>query len=596
MNKIYKYASVAIILSGLTACMDFDTPSDEFTQTEQTVTGTVYSGDADKLDYTYEPTEDEVMEALSTFENEGFFGQFLTAQYNLLGSKDGAMTSPHAYQYQYSLTVDNYCGYTVCVNSGFMVGTMETTYSYLRDFNEGPYGKLTGTKDLIGNAINIDCANNIVEFKAICLLLFDIAAQMTVDMYGAIPYVDHKANKETNPFTFNKGADVYVSIIKNLDDINECLKNYDNRPDWYKEMLQMYLWFYDSYTHDQTFEAWRRIANSLKLRMAMHVAKVMPEDAKRWAEEAVQAGVIEDKYQQAGLNRHNPNPCFDGHPLKQIMSGWNDVRVNASMISILSSLDHPYMKYFIMPTTYDLVNTASGAVYPAGEGIVGVRAGLRMEGSQQYFSNMRIAYSQFGSENFSFMPIYLFKQAEIDFLRAEGALRGWDMGGSAEFFYERGIRNADCGEVFDKEWPDYDELVDDYLEVKAALPYSYVDPMDNANNIESVTKIGVKWNEGDDRETKLEKIMTQKWIAIFPNSYEAWTDMRRTGYPKIFPVLNPQMGDGSLAFGDFMRRMPLPNGDTQQGLDDIQTSGLDAIGGPDLQATPVFWDVDSPNF
>ena len=68
----------------------------------------------------------------------------------------------------------------------------------------------------------------------------------------------------------------------------------------------------------------------------------------------------------------------------------------------------------------------------------------------------------------------------------------------------------------------------------------------------------MKWNDSDDNETKLEKIITQKYIAIFPYSYEAWTDIRRTGYPKIFPVLNPNLGDGSLSDGDLIRRLPLP--------------------------------------
>ncbi len=72
--------------------------------------------------------------------------------------------------------------------------------------------------------------------------------------------------------------------------------------------------------------------------------------------------------------------------------------------------------------------------------------------------------------------------------------------------------------------------------------------------------------------------------------------MRRTGYPKIFPVLNPNLGDGSLNDGDLIRRMPLPHGDLQAGMDDIATSGIEALGGPDLQATRVFWDNTNPNF
>lgn len=212
---------------------------------------------------------------------------------------------------------------------------------------------------------------------------------------------------------------------------------------------------------------------------------------------------------------------------------------------------------------------------------------------------MRVAYSKlnFDMEDVLLMPLYVIKWAEMDFLRAEGALRGWNMGGSAEFFYNRGIRNADFGPGMNgEEYDAYPTRVEKYMQLEEAVPYTYVDPMNYANNMESVTKIGVKWNEGDDLETKLEKIITQKYIAIFPYSYEAWTEMRRTGYPKIFPVLNASAGDGSLADGELIRRMHLPNGDTQAGIDDVKNTGLEAIGGPDTYATRVFWDVEGANF
>lgn len=92
------------------------------------------------------------------------------------------------------------------------------------------------------------------------------------------------------------------------------------------------------------------------------------------------------------------------------------------------------------------------------------------------------------------------------------------------------------------------------------------------------------------------KIITQKYIAGFPYSYEAWNDLRRTGYPKIFPVLNVEDGDGSLVQGDLIRKIPLPGRDTSAGLSDIQTSGIEALGGTDTQGTRVWWDVEGSNF
>ena len=193
-------------------------------------------------------------------------------------------------------------------------------------------------------------------------------------------------------------------------------------------------------------------------------------------------------------------------------------------------------------------------------------------------------------------PIYVMKWAEVDFLRAEGALRGWNMGGTAEFFYNRGIENADLEDpMITGGYGFYQQGLQDYMAQESATEFTYKDPLGSTPDMPSVTKIGVKWNEADSREIKLEKIITQKYIAIFPFSYEAWTDLRRTGYPRLFPVLNPQDGDGSLNDGDLIRRMPFPGYDDASLLD-IQTTGLKALGGSDQQGTRLWWDIDAPNF
>ena len=68
-----------------------------------------------------------------------------------------------------------------------------------------------------------------------------------------------------------------------------------------------------------------------------------------------------------------------------------------------------------------------------------------------------------------------------------------------------------------------------------------------------------------------------------------------TGYPKLFPVLNPDDGDGSIMPGGIIRRCVFPNTDDSS-LRDIQETGLSALGGPDQQATRLWWDVKAPNF
>lgn len=49
-------------------------------------------------------------------------------------------------------------------------------------------------------------------------------------------------------------------------------------------------------------------------------------------------------------------------------------------------------------------------------------------------------------------------------------------------------------------------------------------------------------NAAADFETNLERIITQKWIAIFPLGTEAWTEHRRTGYPRLLPAVVDNSG------------------------------------------------------
>ena len=294
-------------------------------------------------------------------------------------------------------------------------------------------------------------------------------------------------------------------------------------------------------------------------------------------------------------------PAITGvmHPLKQVFD-WGDLRLSASFESLIMSLDHPYSKYLIMPNSYDIVNPNTGDVLPAGTRICGIRSGQLVGYGQTVAVNPLQAYSVIDGQLFadgSMSPLYFLKWAEVDFLRAEGAIRGWNMGGEAKDFYERGIRNGYFEDpILVQFGATYTNLVEDYLNLEEPVDYVSVDPLGAGEPWPSVTKIGVKWNEADDLETKLEKIITQKYLALFPLSTEAWTELRRTGYPKLFPVLNTDDGDGSIKQGDMIRRLVwLPTGDTKQDAI-INKRAIPALGGPNKQATRLWWDVDAPNF
>jgi hypothetical protein len=57
---------------------------------------------------------------------------------------------------------------------------------------------------------------------------------------------------------------------------------------------------------------------------------------------------------------------------------------------------------------------------------------------------------------------------------------------------------------------------------------------------EPVCKVPVLFNSAGTKEEQLEQIITQKWIALFPNSQEAYAERRRTHYPKLFDRLESE--------------------------------------------------------
>ena len=166
--------------------------------------------------------------------------------------------------------------------------------------------------------------------------------------------------------------------------------------------------------------------------------------------------------------------------------------------------------------------------------------------------------------------------SEVYFLRAEYAAR-W--GGDAKAMYEKGIRVA------------FEEAgvtgADSYIADATSTPADF---KDNAASysMAALSDVTIAWDEAADFETKLEKIMTQKWIAIFPNGCEAWAEYRRTGYPQLLPVVNND-SDGAVSSELQIRRVTYPHDEYSNNPAGV-ASGVAKLGGLDNVGTRLWWD------
>lgn len=574
-----------------------------------------------KIDYKKEISGEELKQAVKDMRTQ--LGSALKAVYGMRGGKEGGPPQAHAYQFAYNLGPDSYVQYFCVPHYDFPYDnfTLRSTYDLCKGCLDGPGVSFRAMKYDMVPTLNAEKIDYMPELKAIYLMLFNYSAIENVDLFGPMPYNDHKNYVEESPFVYDRVKDIYYQAKANIDAAIECFKYYKgHRSDTYKEqigriILSRVQLLSSDYADPSDLSVWIRFANSLKLRMAIHMSKVEPATAKQWAEEAVAGGVIENEADEIGLF---PSNFSIAHPLVEITNSWHDAVIGASFMNLLENLYHPYMKYLFTKNSIGLVKseqavsgTSAPAVTPKESVYVGMRNGVTPGKGQAAAANPYTGYSTLDRNYFSECnpPLYIMKMSEVCFLRAEGALRGWNMGGTAQSFYEQGIRTAYLEDRHSSR-KEYVNYVDDYLNVVAPKGISYVDPQGLTPDMPSVTKIGVKWNEGDSKETKLEKIITQKYIASFPYSYESWVDLRRTGYPKLFPILNTEHGDGTIKPGDpkvqtadnIMRRIPWVPGDPQT-KEDINDTGIPALSedtnnkpATDTQMQRLWWDVDAPNF
>ena len=615
-SKIFVYAALALSAFGMQSCLDYDTPGDEFNANQTVVPPVISSGKADVIDYEKVISDEGVAEAIMALDDNIRTAQ--TGVYGIRGGKDGGAPVAHAYQFCYSLGPDNYVQYFCVPHYDFPYSnfTLRSTYDMCKGSIGGPGSGFSSAKLYIAPLLNTEKIDSVPELKAIFLTLFNYSAIENADLFGPMPYEEFKALRDKSPFKYNDVRTIYYGVKKNLDDAVACLKYYkDNRSEAYKQELANVMYSYLTIVNDpysktwEDMEPWIRFANSLKLRMAIHMSGIEPETAKTWAEEAVRDGVITDVDNEVAIY-----PVFSGknHPLVEI-TGWSDAVMGASFLNLLENLDHPYMKYLFTKNSVGLAKSPQAvegsscpATTPANSVYVGMRDGVAPGEGQAAANNPYCGYSMLDKAYLAQTqpPLFLMKCSEVYFLLAEGALRGWNMGGTAKQFYEQGIRNASL-ESRSFTGNKYNELVDDYLNVEAPKGIAYVDPQGLTPDMPSVTKIGVKWNEGDSPEVKLEKIITQKYIASFPYSYESWVDLRRVGYPKLFPILGVADSDGTIKAGDskvqtkenIMRRIPWASDDPQT-KEDIANTGIPALGegATDTQGQHLWWDNGASNF
>lgn len=480
-------------------------------------------------------------------------GMFPTMMVDIIPTSD---VGANEYQRAQNLTGDIFSGYMAAIGQWNGSSNNSTYNLYYGEWNDVAFEVAYRIMGAWAQIKEKSEEYNIPSAFALAEILKVMNLHRISDNYGPIPY--SKIGQGALGSAYDSQEDVYKGFITDLDAAIEELDNFI-KADADAQPLKKFDLIYGG-----DYKKWIMFANSLKLRLAMRMVYVEPDLAKQYAEEALdnEYGVMESNQDNAILQTGLGIQVYN--PLWVCWSRYADIRMGASMESFLKGYNDPRLPVYFSPSTI------------FGGNYNGVRNGMVIDDKNTYIP----ASCPNVDNNSTTSPILWMCAAEIYFLRAEGALRGWDMGGTAEELYNKGIETS-----FEHRGVTGAEI---YIADETSAPAYFFDEMGYVSSAPPTTDIKIKWDAFAEDEVNLERIITQKWLAMFPEGQEAWTEFRRTGYPKIFPVVRNNSG-GTIDTDIQIRRIPFPESEKRANKEEVDKAVV-LLGGPDNGGTKLWWD------
>lgn len=343
------------------------------------------------------------------------------------------------------------------------------------------------------------------------------AYSVLVDTFGDVPYTE--ALDPTNPSpSYDDAATIYADLLSRLD---AAIAQMDGSAGGFEANQDP--------VYNGDISLWKKAANSLRLRLAMRLADVSPGVSSSTAEAAANAPLIKENSENFAIQylggAPNTNPLW----VALVQSGRTDFVGSNTFIDVLKQLDDPRIDEYFQTIEGEF----RGGIY----GTANSPAGFSLPGELLMQPDLD------GD---------IITAAEVYFLLAEAASRGYSVGGTAEEFYNEGVIASIL------EWGG-----------TMAQATAYLSQPD------------VAWStaSGDWKE----KIAVQKWIALYNNPYEGWTTWRLLNH---LPLNAPE----GMTLADIPTRFLYPVSEAT-----LNPSGYEAaasaIGG-DTKTNMIFWDVE----
>ena len=467
-------------------------------------------------------------------------GLFTSAQYASLNVGPGV-----DYQQAQGMYADTYAQYisvtqTAFPNDRFAINMSWLSYQWISTY--------VRSLPPIVNIIKETQTPETKALNAIARIWKVFILHRTTDYYGPIPY--SKIGIDALEVPYDSQKDIYYDFFKELTEASADLK---------ANLGQI------SYgAQDRIFNGdnakWLKFANTLRLRLALRISKVEPAKAQAEAEAAVAGGVMADVTDDGYLKVAADRPNGLGR-----IASWNEFRMSATMESVMNGYQDPRLPAYWAPAVSD------GKYRGVRNGMLASEMVLPANG---YLNNSNVA-DRFTTAQMTTEPMTVLRSGEAYLLRAEGAVNGWNMGGTASDFYAKGIEMSMRTNGI----------------TNATVINTYINSMNTPSapggyfNTPALTDIPVKFSS--DPVKQREQIGTQKWLALFPDGHEAWAEVRRSGYPKRYRHINSDNPD--VPTTNFVRRIPFLQYDKDRNAPAVKAAEA-LLGGPDKTSTPLWWD------
>ncbi|NGP88363.1 SusD/RagB family nutrient-binding outer membrane lipoprotein [Fodinibius halophilus] len=373
------------------------------------------------------------------------------------------------------------------------------------------------------------------------------------DLYGDIPYSEAGKGYIEREFTpvYDKQEEIYNDFFSELD---AAVNQLDPSGSSYGGNDLMY---------NGDVAKWQRFANSLRLRLALRLVKVDITKAENQAVAAINApGGVMTSNDDIAMVKHQDGPSngpagMNSNPISEAMNDGGDHEfVAQTLVDWMKNANDPRLE------VYAETDSSAYVGFPSGYTSTSVQNHPSFNATTNNYA--RVNSMLIDREDPTFFQTY----AEVEFMLAEVAARGWTAG-NAQDHYEAGV-----------------EAAMNYLSLYDANGGANISSGDISNYLANNP-----YNASGTLDQQLEQINSQYWAAVFLNGIEAWSNFRRSGYPDLEPALvdSNDPPPGNQTDGQIPRRLTYPEGN-ESILNAKNYNEVIKRQGDNNMVTRVWWD------